>query len=136
VTDDNRTENARRELAKAQAAMKAARALAGLGMWDDCVSRAYYAAYHAATAALVSIGVQAKTHHGTQDLVFRFLVEPGSLSRRLSKDLAALQRYREQADYSAAISFDASTGPEEVDRAERVIAEVVAFLLSGGHLQS
>ncbi|MBI2895099.1 MAG: HEPN domain-containing protein [Deltaproteobacteria bacterium] len=116
-------------MAKARAALEEARALARLDMWDGAVSRAYYAAFHAATAALVSQGVEARTHAGTHDLFFRHLVAPGRLPRALSKDLAALQRYREQADYSASVRFAADTGADEVDRAGRIV-EAVASLLA------
>lgn len=126
-------ENARLEMDKADAALRAARTLADLDLGDDAVSRAYYAAYHAAMAALYSAGLQARTHSGTHDLLFQHFVSVGRLPRTVTKDLAALQRYREQADYSAAITFDAVSAHEEVERAERVVEAVRELLLHGGH---
>jgi hypothetical protein len=132
MTDEHREENARIELEKADAALREAQALAGLGMWDGAVSRAYYAAFHAASALLVAEGHQARTHAGTHDLLFSFFVRTGILSRHVSKDLAALQRYREQADYSASIRFDQSTGAEEVERAARVLGAIRGVLAAKG----
>lgn len=134
MTDENRRENARLEMEKADAALRAARALAGLGLWDDAVSRAYYAAFHAATAALYSAGLRAGTHRGVHGLLYQHFVQTGRLGRQVTKDLAALQRYREQADYSTEIRFDAATAPEEIDRADRIVAQVIAMLRADGSL--
>lgn len=126
-------ENVQLEMTKAEAALRAARALLDLDLGDDAVSRAYYAAYHAAVAVLYSSGLQARTHAGTHDLLFQHFVSSGRLPRTVTKDLAALQRYREQADYSAAITFDAASAREEVDRAERVVEAVRALLGAVGN---
>jgi uncharacterized protein (UPF0332 family) len=132
MTGENRKFNAQVELDKARAALRAARALADLGLWDDAVSRAYYAAFHAANALLLSEGILARTHAGTHDLLFQNFVVPGIVERAVSKDLAALQRYREQADYSSSIRFDATTGGEEVSRAERVVVTLSPLLIARG----
>ncbi|HEY3354178.1 MAG TPA: HEPN domain-containing protein [Polyangia bacterium] len=134
MTDANRVENARRELQRAEAALAAARALAQLGLWDDAVSRAYYAAFHAAKAALFSAGVQARTHEGTHDLLFQHFVATGALRRQVAKGLAALQRYREQADYSTTVRFDAESGAEEIDRAAGIVGEITDLLRARGVL--
>jgi uncharacterized protein (UPF0332 family) len=135
MTEQNRGHNARFELEKAKAALAAARALGGLGLWDDAISRGYYAAYHAATAALASAGLQARTHSGTHDLLFEHFVRNGPLERRVTKDLAALQRYREHADYSTTIRFDADSAAEEIERAGRIVLEVEELLRSRGLLR-
>jgi uncharacterized protein (UPF0332 family) len=132
MTDEHARENARDELNKAKASLAAALALAGLSLWDDAVSRAYYAAFHAAAAVLFTAGLDAKSHQGVHDLLFAHFVERGPLPRRITKDLAALQRFREQADYSAKVRFDEATGREEVERAQRLVAELSAFLATRG----
>lgn len=128
MTGENRKENARLEFEKAEASLRAAQALQDLGLWDDAVSRAYYAAFHAAIAALLSAGLQARTHAGAHDLFFQNFVATGLVDRALSKDLAALQRYREQADYSGAVRFDATSASEEVARAHKVVATLRTML--------
>jgi uncharacterized protein (UPF0332 family) len=134
VTEDSAKSNAQLELEKARAALSAARALAGLSLWDDAVSRAYYAAYHAATAALFSLGFEARTHAGTHDLFFKHLVAPGHLPRRVAKQLAALQTFREQADYSIAIRFDAESAGEEIEHAAFIVSEIEGLLRARGIL--
>ena len=53
-------------LEKARSKLRAAQVLLDAGEAEDCVSRAYYAIYHRATAALRSAGEAPKTHRGTQ----------------------------------------------------------------------
>jgi hypothetical protein len=134
VTGENRALNARVEFAKAEASLRASEALAALGLWDDAVSRAYYAAFHSANAALLSEGLQARTHGGLHDLFFQTFVLTGVVTRALAKDLAALQRYREQADYSSTVRFDATSGGEEVSRAAGVVATLREVLRVRGLL--
>ena len=45
MTPPNRHENARLEAALGDDALRAAQALVGLDLWNDAVSRAYYAAF-------------------------------------------------------------------------------------------
>lgn len=54
------------ELRAADEALQAGRALVELGFLRDAASRLYYAAFHAARAALTSRGVVTKTHSGQQ----------------------------------------------------------------------
>jgi uncharacterized protein (UPF0332 family) len=128
VTDENRRENARVELEAARQALAAARALAALGLWGDAVSRAYYASFHAATAALFSLGLQARTHSGTHNLLFEHFVKPGLLDRSVAKNLSALQQHREAADYRAGSGIDATVGAEQVQHAAEIVAAVEALL--------
>ena len=51
-------------LAKAHTKLRVARELNERHEWDDVVSRAYYAAFHAAQAVLLAEGHQAETHRG------------------------------------------------------------------------
>lgn len=46
-----------RELARAKKALIAAKTLIEKGLFENCVSRAYYAVLHAAKAALSTLGV-------------------------------------------------------------------------------
>lgn len=135
MNGENRKANACAEFSKAEASLRAACALADLGLWDDAVSRAYYAAFHAANAALLSEGIQARTHAGMHDLFFQTFVSTDLVARSVSKDIAALQRYREQADYSSTIRFDALSGADEISRAERVVQAIRTLLAERGIIE-
>ena len=79
MTEENARENARAQYAKACAALRAARALADLALFDDAASRLYYAVFHLVSAALLALGLQAQTHAGVAALLGQHLVKPGLL---------------------------------------------------------
>ena len=64
-------------LEKARQKLGVARRLRDSGDHDDAVSRAYYAAFHAAKALLTSAGEQSRTHHGAVTLFNLLFVRPG-----------------------------------------------------------
>jgi uncharacterized protein (UPF0332 family) len=49
----NNIEQAKKELARANKALRAAKMLLENQLYEDCVSRSYYAVLHAAKAALI-----------------------------------------------------------------------------------
>ncbi len=80
---DNRKENAAREAALGDDALRAAEALLALQLYNDAVSRAYYAAFHHARALLLLDGLEPKTHRGVFALLERHLRgDRPSLARR------------------------------------------------------
>ena len=68
-------------LEKARNKLRVARDLAHKSEWDDAVSRAYYAAFHAAQAALLAEGQKADTHKGLVTLFGLLLIKPGKLEK-------------------------------------------------------
>ena len=59
---------------------------------------------------------------------------PRVVPSRLQKLFGALQKYREQADYSRAIRFDEQGAREEVDHARELCDALRAKLTEGGWL--
>lgn len=132
MTSDNARENARAELAKAYAALRAARSLADLELFDDAASRLYYAVFHLLGATLLALGVQAQTHGGLAALLGQHLVKPGLLPAHVARDFATLMALRGQADYNRHFSMDAEGFVGELGRAERVFSVAEAFFSSHG----
>ena len=87
---------------------------------DDAVSRAYYAAFHAAQAALLAEGQRAETHRGVVTLVGLLLVKTGRIDKRCGRILANLKDDRETSDYEAVSFIDEAA-------AERAVAEAEDF---------
>ena len=121
MTEQSREEGVDAELRRADQTLRAADALLGLGLWNDAVNRAYYAAYHAACAMLVRLGLQARTHRGVHSLVTKHLVEPGHLAPENLTRLARLEERRGIADYRAAEDIEA-------DQAKALVEDARAFL--------
>lgn len=134
MTGANRKARIAAETQKGREALQAAEALMRLGLHNDAVTRMYYAAFHFASAALVSIDVQSRSHRGLQSLFSLHLVKTGKLPFQRAKELKRLQGYREAADYDSEFRFDAEGAREELEVTRRFVQAVQAFLAEGGWL--
>ncbi len=132
MTDENAILDAKAELHKAQTTFRAAQALSDLSLYDDAVSRLYYAAFHLVSAALLVLGVQAQTRAGVATLLGQHLVKPGLLPPSIGRDFAALLGVRGQADYNRHFLMDTAGTAEELARVERMFAAVESFLAARG----
>ena len=115
-------------MAKAQEKLAVAQELAKRQHYDDAVSRAYYAAFHAAQAALISEGHEADTHKGVVTLFGLFLVKSGKFDKRYGKVLANLKDDRELGDYEALSFIDEETAKRAVAEAEMFYKAVERYL--------
>jgi uncharacterized protein (UPF0332 family) len=132
VTDENRARNLKDELERAAASMQASDALQRLGLHADAVSRAYYAAFHALRALLLSRGVEPRSHSAAIHLFNVELVRTGRFDSSWNRLLGGLQRTRELADYDAAVMFSAEDAEAEVEAARRFLEAARAFLRAQG----
>ncbi len=115
-------------LAKAREKARVARDLYAKGEWDDAISRAYYAAYHAAQAALLTEGQRADTHKGVVTLFGLLLVKTGKLDKRWGKLLSSLKDDREAGDYDALSYLDEETARRAVREADEFVAAVDRYI--------
>lgn len=96
--------------------------------WDDAVSRAYYAAYHAGQAALVTEGQRAETPRGLITLFGLLLVRTGKFEKRWGKFLANLKDDRETSHYEALSWIDEVTARRAVKEAEAFVEAVCRYV--------
>lgn len=88
------------EFDAARNALSDARILIDGGGTDEAVvNRLYYAAFHAAQAALLSIDIEPSTHAGVLSLFGEKLVVKGEATPDQGRLLNELYQYRERADY-------------------------------------
>jgi len=118
----------RSHLAKADEKARVARELYAKAYWDDAVSRAYYAAFHAAQAALLTEGQRADTHRGLVTLFGLLLVKTGKLDKQWGKFLANLKDDREAGDYEALSYLDQTTARRAIEEAEEFVATVREYV--------
>ena len=128
MTDENRRRNIADERARVEQALQAARALLGLGLHADSVSRADYGAFHCLCALLFSRGVEAKTHAGAIHLFNTEFVRVGLFASSHNRLLAGIQRSRELADYDAAVPFSEEDAEGCLRDAEAFRADTLALL--------
>ena len=90
---------------KAERSLAAARLLLENGFTDAASSRAYYAMFDAARAALIATKAPvaaevARTHGGLIAAFARYIVRPGLVPRDIARTLAQAQHLRLIADYT------------------------------------
>lgn len=124
----NQRENALREAALGEDALRAAEALLALGLHNDAISRAYYAAFHFARALLLLEGLEPKSHRGVFALLQRHFEATGRLSRDALSRLARLQTFRGLADYDSRERLTADRAIEEVGSARLFVEEAAVVL--------
>ncbi len=136
MTRDNRRKNIAAEVKRGDESLDSAKLLLGAGKLADAVSRAYYAAFHYARAMLLTLGEETRTHGGLERLLHRDLVREGALDPEVARLFSRLQKFRQDADYTAEFVFTAAGAAEEVAAAERFVREARALLGRGGWLAS
>ena len=115
-------------LDKSREKLRVAEHLLQSGEYEDAVSRAYYSAFHAAQAALLTEGLTANTHQGLVNLFGLHLVKTGKLPKQLGKFLANLKDDRESSDYEVYSGIDRETAQHAVEEAKAFLAAVEAYV--------
>jgi uncharacterized protein (UPF0332 family) len=94
-----RTKEMRASLDRARQSLAAAIEMAESGFPDFAASRAYYAAFYAATGLLLNEDVELSKHSGVIASIHQRFVKSGKLSREQGKDLNWLFELRNIGDY-------------------------------------
>lgn len=97
----------------AESKLEHARRIFEIGLYDDAVSRAYYAMFYAAKAALLSEGVDLRRHSSAVTKFRELFVVTGRVDSEYLRYLGRAQSARERSDYApfASLSKD---GTEEI----------------------
>jgi len=102
MTEDNRRTAIGEEVRSGTRALSAARALRDLGLYNDALSRLYYALFHHVTALLLTQGIEPRRHRALPGLVTKHLVTSGVLQSADVTLVARISGYRDLADYERA----------------------------------
>jgi uncharacterized protein (UPF0332 family) len=105
---------------KAQKKMDVAEKLLKSSDYEDAVSRAYYAVYHAAQALLLTEGEKAETHKGVVTL-FGF-------DKKMGRYLTNLKDDRETGDYEIFSFLDKESAESAISEAREFIATATSYL--------
>ena len=115
-------------IARARGKLEAVASDIAAGRWDDAVSRAYYAMYHAARAALLREHQDPRTHRGLVLLIHRHLVSSGRLSSELGAALARVRDLREYGDYEALVQIGEDEAEAAAHDAQAFVAAIERLL--------
>ncbi|MBI4687720.1 MAG: HEPN domain-containing protein [Nitrospirae bacterium] len=113
---------------KAQNKLEVAERLFKSGDYEDAVSRAYYAVFHATQALLLTEGQHAETHKGIVSLFGLLFVKTGKFDRNLGKYLANLKDDRESGDYEVFSYIDKETAETALHEAKEFLKEAKIYL--------
>jgi uncharacterized protein (UPF0332 family) len=107
--------------------LAAARLLAGKGFEAQAVSRAYFAAFFAAEAALLTLGETRSRHSGIISAFVHLLVRGGQLDEEVGRLIRSLFERRNEADYPP-VDVPAEEADAAIRDAERVVNAVEGWL--------
>lgn len=115
-------------LALADEKLIIARKLAALSHYDDAVSRAYYAMFHSAKAALLTVGSDPHSHSGVASEFSRHFVKAGQVNRQYSRMLTKAMQARQSSDYSPTIRAFQPDAEQTIADAEAFVAKIKEIL--------
>ncbi len=119
---------------KAEKKVKVAEKLLNSGDYEDAISRAYYAVYHASQALLLSVGQRAETHKGLVTLFSLLFVKTGKFKKDLGRYLANLKDDRESSDYEVFSYIDSETAEKGIKEAKEFLKETKKYLRDNGFI--
>lgn len=93
---------------------------------DDSASRAYYAAFHAVSAAFAVSGQDFSKHTAVRAAVHRDWVRPGIWSVELGADFDALWELRDIGDYGGTQHAGPEDAAAAVEAARRILQAVAS----------
>jgi uncharacterized protein (UPF0332 family) len=104
------------------------------GDYDDAVSRAYYSAFHAASALITMNNPEYTTssHGGTLGEFSRLFVETGLLPKEFGQKINRAQSARKIADYEGDV-IDPAEAEKHVSFAEELLAKALQSIPASEH---
>ncbi|MBI5299234.1 MAG: HEPN domain-containing protein [Deltaproteobacteria bacterium] len=133
MNEKNKKLNIQDEWERALTVIKEARVLAGQHLPEGATSRAYYAAFHATQAVLLTEGLQPKTHQGALYLFNHHFVKRGFIEPEQSQILARAAKYREEADYRHTMIFSEGLAEETIREVSNFLKRMHVFLKQAGY---
>lgn len=118
-------------LMRAHREIEAARYLVRGGYLSEAISRAYFAAFHAAEAALLVLGETRSKHSAVISAFTQRLVRTGEIDKEVARMLRSLFEGRNEADYTPR-EVAPSAAEAAIADAQRVIDAVEAWLAERG----
>ncbi len=119
---------ARDHLSRADEILRAAADLLRLDYPADSLGRSYYAAFHAATAVLLELGIQRSSHHAVWAAFGQFVAAKGLMDVQHHRSATHLFRARMRSDYLGVPAVTPQTAEEALATARDFVGACRAFL--------
>jgi uncharacterized protein (UPF0332 family) len=115
-------------LERAETNLQAAKDLIEKEYYDIAAARAYYSAFYAASALLLSVGRDTSKHSGVIALIHQHFVKTGQLDREQGKNLNWLFEIRGIGDYGVVVHVASGEAYQSVRVAEDFLKSVKELL--------
>ena len=115
-------------LQRAEASIQAAKELVSGDYYDFVASRAYYAAFYAATALLLGEELEFSKHSGVIASIHQQFVKTGKLDSRHGKDLNWLFELRGIGDYGATTHVSQQDADRAIKAAENFLSAAKSLI--------
>jgi uncharacterized protein (UPF0332 family) len=125
--DDNSAEVSA-NLERAETNLRAAKDLIEKQYFDIAAARAYYSAFYAARALLLSMGIDTSKHSGVIALIHQNFVKTGKLEKEQGRNLNWLFEVRGVGDYGVTEHVAAGEAYRSVSIAEKFLKSVKEIL--------
>ena len=115
-------------LERAEQSIRAAQELTAGGFYDFAASRAYYAAFYAATAALLGQGLDLSKHSGVIAAIHQRFIKTGKLSKDQGKELNWLFELRNVGDYGVTVHVSQPDAARAIQAADSFLQAIKSLL--------
>ncbi len=135
MIEENKRENIREEIERAEKAKEAAQLLMDNGFINDAVSKLYYFLLYGIRALLLTKGMEPKSHEGALRLFGLHFVKEGVFVSKDSHVFSKLMKFKEEADYNPSYVFTKEDFKDLAREAEELFFEIKAYLEKKNYLK-
>jgi uncharacterized protein (UPF0332 family) len=128
LTDEQRRDIVKYRMENARATIAEVESHRQNGFYNTAVNRMYYACYYAATAMLVAMGIETKSHDGVRQCLGKHIVLRGLLNAELGRFYSRLFSKRSTGDYDDFINHTLATVDELLPKAHLFIDTILEQL--------
>jgi uncharacterized protein (UPF0332 family) len=114
-------EEVRLHLKKAEDCIKDAELLLSADRYFSTVGRAYYAMFHAATAALLTKDIVRRSHQGIISSFGREFIKTGQVEPKLHKYFAEAFDLRQESDYQPLVKITPRQASNLIEKAKEFV---------------
>lgn len=103
------------------------------GDYDFASSRAYYAAFYAMEAVLLTKELSYSKHAGVISAFNQHFVKTDIFPKEFSKSISRLFREKQTGDYDFDLSIDEKDAKEDARIAEKIVNTIIQYLEQNGY---
>jgi uncharacterized protein (UPF0332 family) len=98
------------------------------GDYDSAVSRAYYAMFYAAEAALLKKNLTFSSHKAVISAFGKHFVKTGIFEKHMGKDLSVVFDQRQVGDYENGSSISEDNARHTLETAQEFVSQIAGWL--------